>query len=454
MTSGVEELAAVRAAKNGKPDKPLPPVAVEEIPELLAEVEAFASRFVVFPGEAERVALALWAAHTHALEGSHATPYMLIVSPEKRSGKTRVAEVLELLVSRPWRVTGASEAAMFRKIAAHRPTLLLDEIDAVFGSHSERTEPLRAILNAGNRPGASVARCVGEKGDEVRDFSVFCAKALAGIDRGDRIPDTIRDRSVTIRMRRKTEAEPTERFRYRFVSGEVEPLAARLAGWGEAAIEVLLEADPELPAELDDRAAEAWEPMLAIADLAGGEWPARARAAAAELSGDDELADESHGVTLLGAIRAVVGNQDRLATSGLLEQINDDEELPFGGWRDGRGLDGRRLAKLLRPFGVKPRTVRFEDGTTAKGYLREQFTDVWARWLPTHTEASQASQPSHAPQGVTEKPHKQADVTDVTDVTDISARDAGDSGEKADPLFSDKADELGVALYDDGWEEA
>ena len=442
MTSGIDELAHARAAKNGsKPDVTLPDVTVGEIGDLLDQVCEFARRFIVVP-DAELTAMALWSAHTHAVEAAHATPYLLIVSPEKRSGKTRVAEVLELLVARPWRVTGASEAAVFRKIASQRPTLLLDEIDAIFGSNTERTEPLRAILNAGNRPGAAVARCVGEKGDEVRDFGVYCAKLLAGIDRGDRIPDTIRDRAVTIRMRRKTEAEPTERFRYRFVSDEVEPLRARLEAWGAIAAAQLLEAEPELPLDLDDRAAEAWEALLAIADLAGGKWPKEARDAAGGLSGDDELADESHGVALLAAIQVAFDGVDRVPTTDLLAIINRDEELPFGGWRDGAGLDGRRLAKLLRPFGVKPKVIRVDDGSTPRGYTREALRDAWERWLPTPLEAQQA-QPAQQMRS------QQARVADVAHVAHLSGGTAHAVGEKADPLFQEEAKALGVPTSDE-----
>src|SRR5436190_2648070 len=132
-----------------------------ETARLLEALEQFTRRFVVLPLDLASVAVVLWIAHTWAIGGAHQTPYLLVLSPEKRSGKTRLLEVLELLVARPWRVTAASEAAMFRRIASEPPpTLLLDEIDAIFASNSERTEPIRAILNSGNRPGAAVARCV------------------------------------------------------------------------------------------------------------------------------------------------------------------------------------------------------------------------------------------------------------------------------------------------------
>jgi hypothetical protein len=393
-------------------------IKVPELSEVLAAVEEFGRRFLVLAGDAEWTALALWVAHTHAIEGAHATPYLLLTSPEKRSGKTRTQEVLELLVAKPWRAAGTSEAAMFRRIAADRPTLLLDEIDAVFGTYSERTQPLRAILNAGNRPGGSVARCIGDKGDEVRDFPVYCAKCLAGIDT-DRLPDTIRDRSISVGMRRRIRTEPVERLRWRDADGDAAPLRARLAAWGEAAVEGLAASDPATPPQLDDRAAEAWEPLLAIADLAGGEWPERARKAAVALStSDPEL---SVGSQLLTATRALFNGRERMATLDLLGLLNADEELPFGGWRDGRGLDSRGLARLLHPYGVRPKTIRLDGDATAKGYQRDQFADAWERWAPPPpTEASQASHPSHVTTRGPQKPLKQADVTDVTDVTAIS----------------------------------
>ena len=414
------------------------PLAPGSIADLLPAALAFLDRYVVLPGKHERHAVALWVAHAWALDGAHATAYILIVSPEKRSGKTRAMEVLELLVARPWRVTGASEAAMFRKIAKNRPTLLLDEIDAIFGSHSERTEPLRAILNAGNRPGATVARCVGENKD-VEDFPIYCAKALAGIDNDHRIPDTIRDRAVTIRMQRKTGAEPVERLRHRTADAEAKPLRMEFEAWAAgAAVDLLLEADPDLPVELDDRAAEAWEPLLAIADLAAGEWPSRARAAAIALSGEEDRDEVTTGTMLLRAIRDAFGDSDRMATVDLLGTINADDELPFGGWREGKGLDGRRLAKLLKPYGVKPRPIRI-DGEVAKGYLREQLEEVWQRWLPSSPDMTVTSVTSvTGDAGVTENSALASQCNAVTDVTDKSGSNGAISATEAEEAEAER----------------
>jgi 5S rRNA maturation endonuclease (ribonuclease M5) len=405
--------------------------------ELLDGVGNFLQRFVVLPSVHAVRAMSLWVLHSWAIAAAHATLYVVVISAERQSGKTRLLEVMGLLVREPWHTAGASESALFRRIEQIEPTLLLDEIDAIFGSNTERTEPLRAALNAGNRRGASVARCVGKgTGMTVVDFSVFCPKLLAGIDTG-KLPETIQDRAVEIRMQRRRDGEHVERLRYRFAAEEVAPLRADLETWTAQAVDTLRDAVPELPDELSDRQADAWEPLFAIADLAGGEWPKRARDAALALSGErDEGA--SRGSLLLAAVRDAMGDSDVIATTDLLEKINANEELPFGGWSDGKGLDGRGLARLLKPYRIKRTTVRLGD-RTAKGYKRASFKDAWARYLPS--EGSQGKHGSHHPERDPGNPDETGDVTHVTQVTHVT----GTEGDSA------PANGNGHAELPDGW---
>ena len=411
--------------------EPLKQPEVEPSGELLDAVSAFLRRYVHL-GDEQAVAIALWTLHTHAFDAAHATPYLTVLSAEKRSGKTRLLEVLTLLVRAGWHAAGASEAALFRKIADTRPTLLLDEVDAIFGSHSERTEPLRAILNAGNRPGAAVARCVGDGAKQtVVDFPVYCAKLLAGIDTG-RLPDTIADRAIKIEMKRKTKGEPVERLYVRDAEPIAEPLRGLLAEWAQANRQTLTAARPELPDELDDRAGEAWEALLAIADHARGDWPQSARAAAVALSGGGEDDGTSRGALLLAAIHQAMGDRSSIATAELLETINADDELPFGGWRDGKGLDARGLARLLRPYGLKSGTVRVAN-ETPKGYRRIDFEDAWTRYLPSPlTEPPQAAHPPHD----TDPPHENHD--EHSDVADVArSREANRTADTGVPNVAD-----------------
>lgn len=228
---------------------------------LLDDVRSFIRRFVVLDDH-QSVAVTLWVAHTHCFEAFSCTPYLAVSSPQKRSGKTRLLEVLELLVREPLPTANISDAALFRVIDQRQPTLLIDEVDAIFGKKSQRDE-LRGIINAGYRRGATTHRMGGTNNTTLQTFSVYCPKAFAGI--GDCLPDTITDRAIPIRLERQTRDLQAERFRHREVAPEGHGLRDRLADWLEPQHDYLVETRPVLPDELDDRAQDVWEPLLAIA---------------------------------------------------------------------------------------------------------------------------------------------------------------------------------------------
>jgi hypothetical protein len=297
---------------------------------------------------------------------------------------------------------------------------LLDESDAIFATSNGSTEPLRALLNAGNRRGSSVPRCVGPN-QQLVDFTTFCAKALAGIGR---LPDTITDRSIVVRLERKRADESAHRFRRREALGLAEPIAQELASWATDALADLESARPAMPDALDDRAEEAWEPLLAIADLAGGTWPVRARAAALDLSADREASDDALGPWLLRDIGDVFDAKgvDRLASADLAASLNEIETSPWGDIR-GRMLDVRSLARRLKSYDIRPRSIRLHDGTTPKGYLLEQFQDAFARYLPassrhTGTASTDAGVPvsSRTPRVADPDSHQPASVSGCGDV--------------------------------------
>lgn len=391
---------------------------------LLDDVGLFVRRFVV-ERRLQADAITLWTAHTHAVEAADTTPYLAVTSAVKRSGKTRLREVLELLVREPLAASNISEAALFRAVRKLMPTLLLDEADAVFSAKNR--EDLRGMLNAGYRRGAVVLRMGGVSKTELEPFPVFCPKAFFGI--GDFLPDTLSDRALHIRLERRLREESIERFRAREVTPEGHLLRDRLADWLEPQIDRLRAARPELPEELDDRAQDSWEPLFAIADLAGADWPHRAREAALALTTGDEREDDSLSTQVLRDIQAIFDAKGpRIKSADLLASLHEIEESPWGD-RNGKPLSAHGLARLLRPYRIRSMTVKI-DGDVVRGYKAEQFTDAFARVLDA--------------KGVTP-------VTPVTSDFPSQARgDAGNAGNGEEPESASNCDHSVLWLARDG----
>jgi hypothetical protein len=344
---------------------------------ILRDARQFIRQFVALE-DLQADAVTLWAAHTHVVAAFSCTPYLAVTSAEKRSGKTRLLEVLELLVNEPLPTANISDAALFRVVDRRSPTLLMDEVDAVFKSRER--EELRGLLNAGYRQGAVAHRMGGRNNTELQTFGVFCPKVFAGI--GNCLPDTITDRAIPIRLKRRTREEHVERFRRRDVESEGHSLRDRLADWLEPQVDYLAACRPALPDELDDRAQDVWEVTLAIADVSGdNDWPAKARLAAVGLSSGDEREDDSLTVTLLRDVHAFFSynGHDRVRTAELLAYLHGVEESPWGDWY-GKALSAHGLSRLLKPYRIKTMPVRV-GGETARGYKVEQFADAFTRAL-------------------------------------------------------------------------
>jgi Protein of unknown function (DUF3631) len=346
---------------------------------LLTAIGLFIRRYVVLPGDAADF-LTLWVAHTHAFEAAVTTPYVRVVSAERASGKTRLLEVLSLLVRRGWLNANPSAATVYRKGDADAPTLLLDEVDQV--PFRDRVD-LLSVLNSGYRIGVKVPRC-NDKG-ELFEFDVFYPKAFAGLDDG-KLPDTLISRSIPVRLERRRQDEPIERFRHRLVEPAAAELRDRMTAWAAAVLDSLADAEPELPDELGDREQEVWEPLLAIADLAEDGWPARARHAAVELARVKSRTghDESRGIKLLEDLRRVFrekNDPERVFSGELVEALNAIEESAWGGWNDGTGIRQRDLTRELARYPISSQVIRIGD-LTRQGFHRRQFEDAWSRYLP------------------------------------------------------------------------
>jgi hypothetical protein len=319
-------------------------------------------------------AIALWILHTWTLPAFMISARLAITSPIKGCGKTTVLRLLEKLVCRPKGSGSISPAALFRVIEAFQPTLLLDENE----KYLENGGDLHALLNEGHRRGGTVLRVLGEN-FELREFAVFSAVALA---RNVKLPDDLEQRSIVIVMQRRLPYETLTELRDDRCDSLCD-LARKCARWGEDHLAEITDSDPDMGG-LVNREADNWRPLFVIADAIGSDWPQRIRDAAAALTHDSE----GVGPTLLADIKTVFGGRqtDRLTSAQLCAALEEIEGHPWAEWRASKGAAGKpitpnQLARLLKPFGVHPDSVRVSEQKTLKGYYCRQFEKLWERYL-------------------------------------------------------------------------
>jgi Protein of unknown function (DUF3631) len=298
----------------------------------------------------------------------------------------------------PLITVNATIAAVVRSIGADPPTLLVDEADTLWGTRkqADANEDLRGLLNAGHQRNRPMLRWdVTSRTAEQLD--TFAMALLAAIGE---LPDTIMDRAVVVRMRRRAPGEHVDPYRTRRDAPPLNKLRDRLAAWARAQLRDLQHAIPQMP--LEDRAADTWEPLIAIADLAGGNWPTRARHAATTITQAEAQQEEdtAASVRLLADLRQIfqAANAEALYTSTILEALHKLEDAPWADWY-GHPLATRELARLLRPYQVESKNVR-EHGTGVprKGYARVDLHDAWARYVPLHPlHALHAPEPAGQP---------------------------------------------------------
>jgi hypothetical protein len=357
---------------------------------LLDDLTREINRYVVLPKWAPEM-LALWVVHTYAFELRDITTYLAIESPVRRCGKTTLLMVLIELVNRPVVAANISPPAFFRVIEEARPTLLIDEADTFLKGNEE----LRGILNSGytkktayvvrvaprrrrkrgaGEPGASERGGGNEDGMTLVKFSSWCPKAVAAIGK---LPDTLEDRCILVRMQRKTENEVRERVRD--MDGRV--LRRQCARFVKDHRGEISSATPQIPAGLNDRAADIWEPLLALAELAGEEWAQKARQAAEALTASAEESNPIGSLLVDILVTFARAKGGRLFTRAMVCQLNGFRNRPWMEMTKGKEVTEMWLAQQLRPYGVRPRTLRIEEAR-GKGYCLEDFTEVFRRYMP------------------------------------------------------------------------
>lgn len=333
--------------------------------------------------------ITMWILHTHAvlIAGASYTPYLVITSVEKASGKTRVLEVTKPLIRSPLMTASISPAALGRIVDEKKCTLLCDEYDTYFSrnANKELGETVRAILNSGFQIAGTYTRMVGVGANMwPKNFSTFGPKALAGIGQ---LPDTIASRSIIIRLKRAQPGQ-CESFRpdgmgqaSKALHNELEKLHNRAARWASRQATKIATSEPAIPAQFTDRQADISEPLLAIAKVLGGPWPVRITNALSTIFASPAAEDTSKRVLLLSHIRKIFTDKDKsqLRTEELIEGLCALPEAPWAEWNRGKNITPYGLAKLLREFEIGPRTIR--DPVPVRGYVLVSFMDAFSRYL-------------------------------------------------------------------------
>ena len=346
---------------------------------ILNAVHAFLGRFVAYPSEAAHDAHALWIVHTHLMDAWVSTPRIAFLSPEPASGKTRALEISELLVPRPVEAVNVTPAYLFRKVAdaAGRPTILFDEIDTVFGPKAKDNEEIRAFSTPAIAAAPSPA-------------AASRAARLSKQKRSQPIAQWRSPVSATCRTRSspdpllfvRDDARPgsaSKPYRRRVHADQGHELRERIEQWATSVEQLLRDAWPDMPAGITDRDADVWEPLLALADEAGGGWPERARVTAVTLVTLAKESTPSLGMRLLADLREVFADHEALPTKSILQALCLMDESP---WMEikGKALNDRTLASKLRRYEIKPKVLRI-GATTLRGYQRSDFLDAWSRYL-------------------------------------------------------------------------
>lgn len=362
----------------------LPFPIVEAYPEpinpaqLLDEVSDNVSKYIVLDPE-QADATALWITQTWFIEHINLAALAIINAPEKECGKTQLLTVIGYMSNKPLPASNASSSAIFRAVEKWLPTMLVDEADTFFKDNPE----LQGMVNAGYLRGGYVLRseAVGDS-FEPRMFSVFSAKAIAGIALEKHLPDSTMSRGIVFNLRRKMPHESVSRLRHadRKLFGDI---VSKLARFAEDYSQQVKHARPELPESLSDRDQDNWEPLLAIAGCAGESWLKRATDAALKLSNSGENA-LSIGSQLLSDIKdyfMYVATDNKVCTVDLIAALEKEVESPWATYNRGKPITPRQLSKLLAIYGIHSKTVRIHGGTP-KGFDEMQFKDAFARYLP------------------------------------------------------------------------
>jgi hypothetical protein len=339
---------------------------------LLTDVTVQLRRYMVVSDE-QALAITLWIvfAWLHESIAVH-SPLLVFKSAEPDSGKTTACGVLKFLTPRAHSAAELTGPSLYRFVDRVRPTLIIDDADRLF----KRRPELEHIVNISWTRGTLIPR-TGPYGDPVW-FDPFCAKVVAGANL--LLPKTTATRTVTVKLLPKLPSERVEDFNHTDDERFYE-LRRKLARWSIDNATALKNANPALPPGFNNRLAMNWRLQLAVADLAGGDWPKRARAAAVRL--DDKREERSEGVRLLAALRDLFTKHgSQLTSAEVVRLLTANEESEWAAFRNHGPVTKRQVAVLLDAYDIHPDYIHPQGRQkTERGYKVEWFANTFKRYL-------------------------------------------------------------------------
>lgn len=344
------------------------------IPDLISRVEDYLRQYVAFVDPAVTLPLALWCIGTFVHSVFDVFPYLIITSATKRSGKTRLSELLGFLSSKPSPFAGMTAATMFRIIEQDAPTIFFDESEIL---SREAASDMRAVLNVGYRQGQTIPR-VGDRG-QIQYFKTFCPKVFILI--GDTY-DTLRDRSIMVVMQRM---DAPKRFTISAATAESAPLKKEIEKWTKKHQGAVSDAFGSFDSLgfLQDREEELWLPLFVLCSLLCPERRPELERIAVDMATaktaesrrysqlhEDPTQDSQYAERLLVDLYSVL--QEYGKAIGSEQAMNALREIPTAPWRTFRGVGLRihDLANMLRAHGVRPVRIAQGSGRGNQTFIR------------------------------------------------------------------------------------
>lgn len=342
--------------------------------DIVDDVRDFLTTYIVVPKRSS-IVVASWIVSAWMMESWDRFPHLAVTSPEKRCGKTRFLQIVELLVPNAVNTPSISSAGIYRLIEDRRPTLLLDEAQSLTRRNTESSEAIREIFCAGIDSDSKVLRCGGED-HSVQEFSIYCPKVVALIGNLDNV---LADRCIPIGMSRKSSGDAVERYRSRVVKPLGMELATRIKSWAsnnEAKVRDYYDTLEPFDIE-NDRLAELLLPLQAVVSIASPHCLDELLSFARDIEERERQSEMStEGVVLLTAIREIFDDTTTdtfLPSNNLIQLLKKRDEEPWS------RMTAERLANLLRPYQIRSRRNRKQ---THRGYYCFDFKSAWKCYLP------------------------------------------------------------------------